>query len=220
MGRKRPPTGGLLKRLFRGHPCRDYARYHRSIETIFATLLPNWSPTSQRRIEEATGIPHQRLYSWKQKWANNPNWRPWNSQAHGAHHRIFTPEEECAISNHIIDCYITPGLLLTGATFVEIAVQAFLEKDKDSEPIIEFQFFPRFISDFKRSNRFSSRRAHLKRSPTVTIEDHQHWIRTLAQLLHEIPSHERIIKVDESCWRVLPNSLQIGLLLEAKTSGC
>jgi hypothetical protein len=151
MGRKRLPTGGLLKRLFRGHPCRDYARHHRSIETIFATEFPNWSPTSQRRIEEAIGIPHQRLYSWKQKWAKNPNWRPWNSQGRGEHHPISTPEEECAISNHIVDSYITPGLLFTDATFAEIAVQAFLEKHKDSAPTISMFSWIHFRLQTKKS---------------------------------------------------------------------
>jgi hypothetical protein len=92
---------------------------------------------------------HQRLYSWKHQWDNNPNWRPWDFAARGEYHRIFTITEERAISDHIIDTYITLGRLFTDATFVEVAMQAFLEKYRDSDSPSQFQCPPGFISDLK-----------------------------------------------------------------------
>jgi hypothetical protein len=44
-------------------------------------------------------------------------------EACGKHDRIFTKTEERAISDHIIDTYLSPGRLFTDATFVEVAGQ-------------------------------------------------------------------------------------------------
>jgi hypothetical protein len=168
-------------------------------------VFPTLSATSEREVEEATGIPHQRLYSWKQHWSSAPNWR---LEGRGSHHRVFTPAEERAIADHIIDVYITPGLLFTDVTFIEIAIQAFLEKQGGSESPVQCQCPLGFIRDFKNRNRSSSRRAHLKRRPSVSDDDRLHWLTTLAQVLRDIPDHERIINFDEPCWRVHPDGLQ------------
>jgi hypothetical protein len=195
-------------RLFRGHPCRYYTRHRSSIEQIFLSAFPAWSPTSHRTIEQTTGIPHQRLYSWKRHWDVDPNWRPWKLEARGDHHRIFTVAEEQAISDHIMDTYLTPGLLFTDATFSEIAIQAFLEKYRDADPPVQFQCSAGFTNDFKKRNRFSSRRAHLKRRPVVSDEDRAQWTTMLAQLIRDVADHQRIINVDELCWWVHPDGLQ------------
>jgi hypothetical protein len=50
--------------------------------------------------------------------------------------------------------------------------------------------------------------AHLKRRPTARDNDRAHWIRTLLHLLRDVPNHQRIINVDESCWYVHPDGLQ------------
>jgi hypothetical protein len=137
--------------------------------------------------------------------------------------------EEQAISDHILDSYLTPGVLFTDETFREVAVQAFLEKYHDSEPPVQFQCSAGFIHDFKERNRFSSRRAHLKRRPTVNDEDREHWMQTMVQTLREAPDHERIINVYESCWRVHPDGLQtwaptgsqnIRLLIQGSEKDC
>jgi hypothetical protein len=92
--------------------------------------------------------------------------------------------DERAISDHIIDTYITSGRLFTDATFVQVAMQAFLEKYRVSDSPSQFQCSPGFTSDLKRRNRFSSRRSHLKPRPTVSDDDRIHWM-TLAQLRQE-----------------------------------
>jgi hypothetical protein len=45
----------------------DDIRHHSTIEAIFLTKFPKWSPGSQCRIEEPTGII-MFSFSWKQKW--------------------------------------------------------------------------------------------------------------------------------------------------------
>jgi hypothetical protein len=64
------------------------------------------------------------------------------------------------------------------------------------------------MCEFKKKNRFSSGRAHLKRRPTVSDHDRAHWILTLSHLLSNVPNHQLIINVDEPCWRVHPDGLQ------------
>jgi hypothetical protein len=89
--------------------------------------------TSQRIIKAKTGTPHQRLYSWIQKWEKDPIWRPWNPKVHGAHHRVSTDAEEGEISDHVSDNYLVPGHLFTDTSFIEIATMAFLEQYHDKE---------------------------------------------------------------------------------------
>jgi hypothetical protein len=98
----------------------------------------------------------------------------------------------------------------------------FPEKYKSSEPGAEFQCCPGFISNFKQRNRVSSQRAHMKCRPIVTIEDHEHWIRSLIQLLQDVPRTDNL-HVDHLYWRVDLEWLQtwtangsqtIGLLMQ------
>jgi hypothetical protein len=91
------------------------------------------------------------------KWGQNSTWRSWNSQVHGAHHRIVIDAEGRAISDHISDNYLVPVRLFIDLSFIEIATTVLLEKYRDKESPSKFQPSPGFISDFKERNRFSSR---------------------------------------------------------------
>jgi hypothetical protein len=107
---------------------RDYTCHRQAIEPIFTMFSHEWSRSSQCVIEAKAGIPHQRLYSWKQKWEPDPTCRPRNSQVDGWHHRVFTDATERAISDHISHNYLVPSRLFTDKSFVEIATMAFQEK--------------------------------------------------------------------------------------------
>jgi hypothetical protein len=152
--------------------------------------------------------PHQRLYAWKQSWNQDPTWPPWHFEVHGAHHHIFSDEEERAISDHLSENYLLHGRLFTNAMFVQIATTAWLEKYRQTELPFEFQCSAGFIAYSKQRNHFSSRSAHMKWRPSVTKQDRMHGMMTLSQLLCDVPDHERIINVDESCWRVHPGGLR------------
>jgi hypothetical protein len=124
------------------------------------------------------------------------------AQVHGAHHQVFIDAEERAISNYISDNYRVSGRLFTDTSFIEIATMAFLEKYRNKEALSEFQYSPGSNSDFKEQNHFSSRRAHMRYRPSVTEDEKMHWITTLFLLLRLVQNHQRIVNVDESCWRV------------------
>jgi hypothetical protein len=209
MGKVKPrKPSAILKRLFRGHPQRDYKRNPKEIDHIFTHLFPRWMPTSYHTISAQTGIPFQRLYDWRTQWSRDPTWRPYIHTFRGRHHRIFSDEEERHITEYIVQNYLLPGYLFTDATFRQIAIEAYLEKSKDNENPTKFDCSPHFITGFKERNRFSSRRVHLKRRPQVAQEARDAWIQKLADLLHEVPDHTRIINADESCWRVYPDALK------------
>jgi hypothetical protein len=76
---------------------------------------------------------------------------------------------------------------------------AYLEKFSDDQMRKQFNCSPGFIASFKERNRFSSRRAHLKRRPIVSEESKAEWMARLAGLLRDVADHTRIINVDESC---------------------
>jgi hypothetical protein len=79
-----------------------------------------------------------------------------------------------------------------------------LDTHQDVETVVEFKNSPGFISGFKERNRVSSRPAHLKCYPTLALDDKIKWVMRLSSLLSDVPEHERIINVDESCERVHP----------------
>jgi hypothetical protein len=90
-----------LNRVFRGHPQRDSKRHHGDIDFIFTRIFPQWTSTSYLTISQQISIPFQRLYAWKTKWAQDPNWRPSIYDLRGLHHRVFTKEEEQALADYI-----------------------------------------------------------------------------------------------------------------------
>jgi hypothetical protein len=63
----------------------------------------------------------------KQKWEQDPTWRPWHFEVYNAHHRIFSDEEERAISGPISKNDLLHERLFTDATFVRIATTTWLK---------------------------------------------------------------------------------------------
>jgi hypothetical protein len=118
--RRKCPT--TLKRLFRGHPQRDYSRHQSNLKYIFSRIFPRWTPTSYLIVPRLTGIPFQRLYAWRSKWTEDLNWRPYTYELRGLHHRVFTEEEEQALDDYITLNSVFPGYLFTDATFRQIAI--------------------------------------------------------------------------------------------------
>jgi hypothetical protein len=150
-------------------------------------------------VPRLTGIPFQRLYAWKSKWTEDPNWRPSSYELRGLHHRVFTKEEEQALVHYITLNYVLPGYLFTDATFRQVVISGYLEKHQQDEIPREFERSAGFIAGFKARNTFASRRPHLKCRPRVTPEEREAWIGKLVQLLSNVNDHSRVINADESC---------------------
>ena len=84
------------------HAHHDYYRNKKLCDTIFNQFQKSQYQRGMfSKIHQQFGIPSSTIRDWLHKWQLNPEWRPYNGQAHGLHHRIFTKEEESAISDFI-----------------------------------------------------------------------------------------------------------------------
>ena len=188
-----------------GH--RNYIRNAKELEIIWTDVFPNWTEQSAKMIHEKMGIPMSTIYNWLKRWRNDPNWRPTDTQARGIHHRIFTDDEEAAISAYILDSYIVPGRMFTNLDFQALIIQAFMEKYRDCENPPEFTASEGFIQDFKARNGFSTRRAHAKRRPERRPELEQQFCERISELLRTV-DRDRIVNCDETFWRCYPSDLR------------
>ena len=182
---------------------RNYYRHRAVVDKIFLhfadTDRPEIVPLSKK-----TGVPERTLRNWYKRSKLEKNWRPYNPHSRAEHFRVFSDEEENAIADYIIENYFKPGFLFQDADFRHLAMQAFLEKHKDSELVPDFQCSPGFIQDFKKRNDLSTRRAHYKRRPVLDAEKLAEWKESMRRLVESV-SNDRIVNADETAWRILPN---------------
>ena len=119
---------------------------------------------------------------------------------------IFTENEEQAIADYIRTNIIEQNQLFTDQDFRIIAITAYLEKYQNSPNPPKFNCSNGFIYDFKKRNKFSSRRTHLKRRPNIKDEDLKKWKLRIKKLMTEV-SKDLIVNVDETAWFFYPRGL-------------
>ena len=184
-------------------PQRNYLRNKAIVDKIYGLFDSSTGRPRFSKIHREYGVPEASVRGWWSRRSEDLDWRPYHSQNHGSHHRIFSDAEEEAITQFIIDNYFKPCHAFHDDDFRFLAVQAFLEKyGRKSLP--DFQCSPGFIADFKARNHLSTRRAHYKRRPTVDPQTVETWVREVQNLLRTFP-HDRVINGDETAWRILPN---------------
>ena len=76
----------------------------------------------------------------------------------------------------------------------------------DDDEVPDAKFSPKFITDFKKRNKLSSRRARYRRRPKINIMEINNWINEVKGLIESKPA-DRIINADETSWRILPSSI-------------
>jgi hypothetical protein len=164
-----------------GSPHRDYqgkGRGRKAAEKIIQDLKqymndPDGFPTNfYKNTTDETGIPRQTVKNWLLKLKGNPDWRPWNND-HGKHRRIFTDAEEQELRDTIKEEYFDNDEFFDGKEFVELAMNKYDEKvgemDEEAQAAYmeahPFSCSNRFIGNFMKRNRCSSRRLHFSRRP-------------------------------------------------------
>ena len=150
-------------------------------------------------------IPSSTLRTWKAKIEDDP---AYDIQKGYKRNRraIFTIEEEKAIADFIRTNILAQNQFFTDQDFKVIAMNAYLEKHKDSEFPPNFNCSNGFVYDFKKRNGFSSRRTHLKRRPAIKDDDIRKWKRKIRALLKTVPK-DNIVNVDETSWLFYPRGL-------------
>ncbi|KAH0792677.1 DDE superfamily endonuclease containing protein [Histomonas meleagridis] len=76
----------------------------------------------------------------------------------------------------------------------------------DDDEILDVKFSPKFVTDFKKRNKLSSRRARYRRRPKVKDMEIDKWINEVKELIESKPAN-RIINADETSWKILPSSI-------------
>lgn len=150
-------------------------------------------------------FPSSTVRTWKAKIKNDPNYDI--EKGYKRNRRaIFTESEEEAIADYIRTNILGTGQLFTDDDFRIIAFAAYYEKYYDREDAPRFSCSKGFIYDFKKRHRFSSRRGHLKRRPTVNDDELRMWKRKIRDIIKNNPG-ERVVNVDETAWFFYPRGL-------------
>ena len=135
------------------HPYINYSRYPNVVEKVIQILKAHRRGDIQK-INKHTQFKIRTLYNWKKALRENPDFNPLEKKC-GQHRRIFTDEEEDAISDYIIENILLAGVLFTDEDFEELIMQAFLEKHRDDPEDAELPSFNAshgFIYDFKKNH--------------------------------------------------------------------
>ena len=190
---------------FCGRPHNDYYRNKALCDDIFAEFTEDMERGHLFSLATAGGVPPSTVYGWYDQWMENEEWRPYNGEVHGRHHRIFSDVEEAAVADFIRVNYIQQEYAFHDEDFVHLIMQAFLEKYRDQENIPPFQCSPRFKRAYKVRNGFSVRVTHGKRRPDTTVAQEQEWKSSIVNLLKS--GADTVLNADETCWRILPNGM-------------
>ena len=89
-----------LPRVVKRHPYIDYRKYPKVVEKVLP-LLKNYKRGDIQSISSHTGFKIRTLYDWADAIKKDPSFSPLNPK-YGHHKRIFTDEEEDAITDYII----------------------------------------------------------------------------------------------------------------------
>ena len=184
-------------------PRRFYAMQPKVVRTLLSDIdfgIPPKVICAKYRIAMAT------LYRWRGKRLQNPQWTPCLKRV--AKNRIFTEEEEDDIADEIRREFIEKGLVFTDHEFRMLILGHYQNKYLSPlyDKIPEFNCSNGFIYDFKKRHRFSSRKAHMKRRPTINPEDVAHWTEQIKTLMKSV-DRDCLINADETSWTVFPNNI-------------
>ena len=188
-----------------------YIQYHKYPDVVarVLTILKANRRGDIKKISAQTNFKVRTLYEWRDSILKNPDFNPLNKHTNESR-RIFTEEEEDAISDYIISEILMQGILFTDEDFEQLIMDAFLEKhmnDPEDSPLPQFQASKGFIYDFKKNHRLSSRKCHTKRRPDNKKYDEK-FQQSIEWLFANVdPTY--IINVDETSWEVVPNHLRV-----------
>lgn len=180
----------------------DYKGRASDTRFVFERLKQGESiPFLSRRYK----IPATTLYTWRQRLRQDPSYNPLEP-AWGQHRRIFDDADETIIAETIRQDYLRNHFLFTDEDFKQIVWSFFVSKYKDAEKIPNFTCSAGFVADFKRRQRFSTRRQHFKRRPTIDEPKLEAWKQEIASLLRE-RDLDYVLNCDETSWKLFPSGL-------------
>lgn len=197
-----------LPRVVKRHPYIDYKKYPEVVKKVIP-LLKDYKRGEIQKISQHTGFKVRTLYDWANALKKDPNFDPLVTKC-GQHLRIFTDEEEDAITDYIITNILLQGILFTDEDFEDLIMQAYFEKhrnDPEDAPIKQFTVSKGFIYDFKKNHRITSKKCHTKRRP-----DNKKYDSLFVADIEDVFANNDlryIINIDETGWQVVPGNISV-----------
>ena len=180
----------------------DYMSRPKETRFVF-NLLTTGTPINE--LSKAYNIPMTTLYTWRKRFREDPTYDPLKP-AWGQHRKIFSDDEEELIALWIRQEFIEKHMIFTDNDFRQVIWRFYVEKYKDAENIPNFSCSAGFIADFKKRQRFSTRRQHFKRRPTVDETTLEEWTHRISELLRE-RDLDYVFNCDETSWKLFPSGL-------------
>ena len=115
-------------------------------------------------------------------------------------------EEENRIAVHIRDQFLAKGLVFTDTEFRTLVLDEYAKKYRGAERQPDFHCSKGYIYDFKKRNRFASRKGRISRRTPTDPTAVQAWIEQISDLL-ENWDRDAILNCDETSWKVFPNNI-------------
>ena len=182
-----------------GHPHRNYRSHEDTVNEALAQLQDGRQ--SMRSISKSLGIPVATLARWKARLRFDPSFTPLNPRT-CQHRRIFTDEQERIIADHIRTEFLRKKLLFTDADCKLLLIHYYNQWHPDQW----YEPSNGFIYDFKHRNRFSSRKSHYKRRPTVPDGLKENFQLRVSELLRT-GNMRNIVNCDETSWKLYPSGI-------------
>lgn len=176
------------------------------VEPIFSQLgkakLPYGAISA---ISEKTKLNYETLRDWRTKLLKNPEWRPYRDRNRGK--QSLSPELEAILADKIRRDYIQQGEFCPLSVVKDLAHQLLdgnLEWDeaKEKPKNRDFKASYHWCFKFLRRNHLSLRKYHTKRRPGANDFFIAAFYDQMNTVFTTMP-RDRIINVDETCWRAL-----------------
>ena len=141
-------------------------------------------------------IPIRTLYNWQHKIEGNDEWRPYKKRRRSD--RKLTDDQENNIADFIEKNYVDQHKHFNDSSFAKLAYSL-------DYSIRDFKCSHNFISDFKKRNRFSSRKAHFKKRPNnFSNDDIEKFIQKIKEEKEKSNYTEIWVNCDETQLTILP----------------
>ena len=186
-----------------GNPHRNYKNKKQVVDTIFEKFDDEtYDCHLIRDLKSQFKVPERTLYHWQEKHENDKDWRPYSKRKRSD--KTFTDEEEKAISDFVEKNIILPHRHFQDDDFRKLV---FSTSNEEGIDLKDFRCGHSFVTNFKKRNRFSSRKAHFKKRPAkqlTTIEEFKQQIR---DKMASSNYQEIWVNCDETQWTVLPKHI-------------
>jgi len=149
-------------------------------------------------------IKERTVCNWIEKLQKDPTWEGPLRKKDPNKDFVFNQEQESGLENIVLEYTQNHHLGMKSETFKQITSQVI--EDERIEVTRNFNFSPKWISNFKKRYNFTSRRGHLKRRPKASKEDIQAFKLRVAHIL-ETAEGDHVINADESPWHFNEKSL-------------